>query len=108
MASRVFVENLPPDLTEEGLKDIFMQIGDVQSVKLQTDLITKRPKGCGFVEMSLDIDAYRAVNCFDGATIKDRKIHLKEAKPLLQRARSIFEHIIVPKVPHRARTRQSH
>ncbi len=108
MASRVFVENLPPDLTEEGLKDIFTQIGDVQSVKLETDLITKRPRGRGFVEMSLDLDAYRAINCFDGATIKDRKIHLKEAKPLLQRARSIFEHIILPKGSHSARTRQAH
>ncbi len=102
MASRVFIENLPPDLNEEGLKDFFMQIGDVQSVRLETDLITKRSKGRGFVEMSLDLDAYRAVNCFDGAMIKDRKIHLKEAKPLLQRARRIFEHIILPKGPSRA------
>ncbi len=108
MASRFFVENLPPELTEESLRDIFMQIGDVQSVKLETDLITKRPKGCGFVEMSLDLDAYRAINCFDGATIKDRKIHLKEANPLLQRARNIFEHIILSKAHHRARARQAH
>jgi RNA recognition motif-containing protein len=91
MASKtIFVENLPPDITEEGLKDIFAQIGEVQSVKLKTDLITKRSKGCGFVEMSLDVDAYRAVNCFDGATMKDRKIHLTESKRFLDRARSLI------------------
>ena len=90
MASRISVENLPPDITEERLRDIFSQIGEVQSVKIQTDLITRRPTGRGFVDMSLDIDAYRAVNFFEGATIKDRKIHLAEAMPLIDRAKDIF------------------
>jgi RNA recognition motif-containing protein len=94
MASKIYVENLPPDITEERLKDIFTQIGEVQSVKLKTDLITKKSKGCGFVEMSLDLDAYRAVNCFNGATMKDRKIHLTEPKPLIERAKTMFaQHI---------------
>lgn len=90
MASRISVENLPPDITEERLRDIFSQIGEVQSVKIQTDLITRRPTGRGFVDMSLDVDAYRAVNFFEGATIKDRKIHLAEAMPLIDRAKDIF------------------
>jgi RNA recognition motif-containing protein len=90
MASRIYVKNLPSDITEERLKEIFAQIGDVSSVRLKTDLITKRPKGCGFVEMSLDVDAYRAVHCFDGATMKDRKIELTESHPLLDRAKNLF------------------
>jgi RNA recognition motif-containing protein len=95
MASRISVENLPPDITEERLKDIFSQIGEVQSVKIQTDLITRRPTGRGFVDMSLDVDAYRAVNFFEGATIKDRKIHLAEAMPLVDRAKDIFANAIM-------------
>jgi RNA recognition motif-containing protein len=90
MASRIYVKNLPPDITEERLKDFFAQIGEVQSVKIKTDLITRRSTGSGFVEMSLDVDAYRAVNCFEGATIRDKKIHVEEAKPLIERARNLF------------------
>jgi RNA recognition motif-containing protein len=108
MASRIYVENLPPDITEERLKDFFTQIGDVQSVKIKTDLITRRSTGRGFVEMSLDVDAYRAVNCFDGATIKDRRIHLEEAKPLLERAKSIFLQATRPQELSRPREKRSH
>ncbi len=90
MAARLFIENLPPDVTEERLRDIFAQIGEVESVQLQTDLITRRPKGAGFVDMSLDVDAWRAMYCLDGATMKDRKIHVTECTPLLERARRIL------------------
>ena len=93
MATKVRIENLPSDITEERLKDIFSQIGDVQSVTIKTDLLTGRPKGYGFVEMSLDVDAYRAVNILDGTTFKDRRIHLKEEKPLIEKAKDILTQI---------------
>jgi RNA recognition motif-containing protein len=95
MASRISVENLPPGITEERLRDIFSQIGEVQSVRIQTDLITHRPTGRGFVEMSLDVDAYRAVDFFEGATMVDRKIHLVEDIPLFDRAKDIITHAIL-------------
>jgi RNA recognition motif-containing protein len=90
MATKIHVENLPCDISEERLRDIFAQIGSVESVKLETGLITRRPKCAGYVEMSLDVDAFRAVNCFDGATFKDRKIHVEEAKPFYEWAREIL------------------
>jgi RNA recognition motif-containing protein len=90
MATKIHVENLPCDISEERLRDIFAQIGSVESVKLETDLITRRPKCAGYVEMSLDVDAFRAVNCFDGATFKDRKIHVEEAKPFYERAKEVL------------------
>ncbi len=93
MATKVRVENLPSDITEERLKDIFSQIGDVQSVTIKIDLLTGRPKGYGFVEMSLDVDAYRAVNILDGTTFKDKRIHLKEEKPLIERAKEVLTQI---------------
>ncbi len=91
MASGIYIDNLPPDITEEALRDLFSQIGDVQSVRIKTDLITHRPTGRGVIEMSLDVDAYRAINCFDGAFIRERRLRLKEAKPLIERARAIWE-----------------
>ncbi len=90
MASRIYVENLPTDISEENLKDIFTQVGAVEAVKIQTDLITRHSKGSGYVQMLLDVDAFRAVNCFNGATLKDRKICLKEAKPFHERAKDML------------------
>jgi cold-inducible RNA-binding protein len=90
MASRIYVENLPSDISEEKLKDIFAQVGAVEAVKIQIDLITRHSKGSGYVEMLLDVDAFRAVNCFNGAMLKDKKINLKEAKPFHERAKEIL------------------
>lgn len=96
MAVTIYVENLPSDITEDGLKDVFAQIGDVQSVRIKTDLIamlTSSPRDYGIVDMTLDVDAYRAISCFEGATFKDRKIHVKEAYPLLEKAKNMFDHL---------------
>jgi RNA recognition motif-containing protein len=90
---KISVENLPSDITEQGLKDVFGQIGEVQSVKLKTDLLTWRPNGQGIVDMTLSVDAYRAINCFEGAAFKDKKIHVRETYPLLEKAKNAFEHI---------------
>ena len=90
MARKIYIENLPSEITEDSLKNIFTQVGEVQSVKIRTDLLTKRLTRSGIVEMVLDVDAYRAVNCFDGATFKDKKIHLEEEKPLLQKAKNML------------------
>jgi len=96
MATTIFVENLPSDITEDKLEDVFAQVGTVQSVKIRPELLTlftDHPKEYGVVEMALGVDAYRAINCFEGATLKDRKIHVKEAYPLLERAKTAFEQI---------------
>lgn len=90
---KISVENLPAGITEEGLKDVFGQIGEVQSVKLKTDLLTWRPNGNGIVDMALEVDAYRAINCFEGAAFNDKKIHVQEAYPLFEKAKNAFEHI---------------
>ena len=96
MAVKIYVENLPSDITESRLRDVFGQIGDVQSVKIKTELrtlLTSDPKGYGIVDMTLDVDAYRAISCFEGATFKNRKIHVKEAYPLLEKAKTMFDQL---------------
>ena len=90
---KISVENLPTDITEDSLEGVFAQLGEVQSVKIKTDLLTWRPNGRGIVDMTLEVDAYRAINCFEGATFKNRKIHVQEAYPLLEKAKNAFEHI---------------
>lgn len=90
---KISVENLPADITEDNLEGVFSQMGEVQSVKIKTDLLPWRPSGHGIVDMTLEVDAYRAINCFEGATFKDRKIHVKETYPLLERAKNVIERI---------------
>jgi RNA recognition motif-containing protein len=90
MSKRFYVENLPPDITPEKLRNIFDQIGDVQSVRIKTDYLTMRPKCSGVVDMALEVDAYRAVNCFEGAEFKNGKIHLKEEDPRMEKARHVL------------------
>lgn len=100
MSMKIMIENLSSDITEEGLKNIFDQIGAVESVRINTDLLSRRPKGSGYVEMSLDVDAFRAINCLNGASFKDKKVSLKEAQPLLEQAKHILKHAILPQVPN--------
>jgi ELAV like protein 2/3/4 len=90
---KISVENLPVDITEERLKDVFGQMGEVQSVKLKTDLLTWQPNGQGIVDMTLEVDAYRAINCFEGAAFRDKRIHVRETYPMLEKAKNMFEHI---------------
>ncbi len=114
MAMKIIIGNLAPDITEEGLKNIFGQIGAVESVKINTDLLSRRPKGSGYVEMSLDVDAFRAINCFNGASLKNRKISLKEALPLLEQAKYLLKNALPPQVQNfgfsikRGKTRRDH
>jgi RNA recognition motif-containing protein len=90
LTRKVYVGNLPCDITEERLKDVFAQVGAVEAVKIQTDLLTLQTRCSGTVVMSLDVDAYRAVNCFNGATFKNRKIHVEEAKPFYEKATELL------------------
>ncbi|HUK99824.1 MAG TPA: RNA-binding protein [Nitrospirota bacterium] len=114
MGMKIIVENLPSDITEESLKTIFDQIGAVESVKINTDLLSRRPKGSGYVEMSLDVDAFRAVNCINGASIKNKRVSLKEAQPLLEQAKHVLMHAILPQVQnfgfsfHKEKTKRDH
>lgn len=80
MAKRLFVGNLPHDITERDLIEIFNQIGAVQSAKIIFDRDSGRSKGFGFVEMANDEEADAAVRQYDGGTLDRRIITVKEAK----------------------------
>jgi RNA recognition motif-containing protein len=95
MATVLYVENVPSDITREALEVVFAQFGEVRSVRIKNDLrtiLTDHPAVYGVVEMELEIDAYRAINCFSGATFGNRKILVKEAYPLFEKTKNVFEH----------------
>lgn len=75
----IYVGNLPFSSTEDEVRDLFAQYGEVQSVKLISDRDTGRPRGFGFVEME-DGGADKAIESLDGTTFGGRSLRVNEAR----------------------------
>ncbi len=81
----IFVAKLNYDTSEEQVRTLFEQYGDVDSVKIITDRDTGRSKGFGFVEMPNDDEAYNAINELNEAEVDNYNIVVKKAKPREER-----------------------
>ena len=81
MSTRHYVGNISFKATEENMTELFSQAGQVVSAKLIKDTATGRLRGFGFVEMSSDEEAQKAVSMFNGKQFMDRAIVVNEAKP---------------------------
>ena len=66
MGVKLYVGNLPYNVTEERLQQHFAQHGSVVSARIITDKFSGRSKGFGFVEMSSDQEAEKATNALNG------------------------------------------
>ncbi len=86
MGAKLYVGNLPYSVTEERLQQHFAQHGSVISARIITDKFTGRSKGFGFVEMSSDQEAERAVTALNGTDFEGRNIVVSEARPQQPRA----------------------
>lgn len=85
MGTRLYVGNISFQATMDDLKDYFSKAGEVVSAKLITDAATGRSRGFGFVEMSSESEAKKAIEMFNGTDFMNRNIIVSEAKPLEQR-----------------------
>ena len=81
----IYVSNLSFHTTSEDLKTLFSKFGEVTSAKVIMDKYTNRSKGFGFVEMSDDAAAQKAIAELDGATVDGRAIKVSVAKPKEER-----------------------
>ncbi len=84
MAKSLYVGNLPFKATEDEIRGLFAQYGEVQSVKLVTDRETGRPRGFGFVEME-DNGAMAAIEALDGKEFGGRNLKVNEARERQER-----------------------
>jgi RNA recognition motif-containing protein len=82
----IYVGNLPFSSSEDEVRELFAQHGDVQSVKLITDRETGRPRGFGFVEMENDA-AQAAISNLDGTEFGGRTLRVNEARDRGERPR---------------------
>ncbi|MFH2127333.1 MAG: RNA-binding protein [Pseudomonadota bacterium] len=80
MATSIYVGNLSYDSTEQGIRQLFEQYGEVLSVKMIEDRDTGRPRGFGFVEMDAS-GASAAVQALNGTDLDGRTLKVNEAKP---------------------------
>lgn len=81
MSKKLFVGNLSYDTKEDSLKDLFSEAGTVESAAIITDRNSGRSKGFGFVEMSSDEEAEKAVEMFNGKEVDGRALTVNEARP---------------------------
>lgn len=81
----IYVGNLPYKATQDQLKALFEQFGEVASVRIITDKITGNAKGFAFVEMSDDAQAQKAIDELNGSEFESRTIRVNEARPREER-----------------------
>lgn len=78
---QIYVGNLSYGTSDESLKDLFEQFGEVASAKIIMDRETNRPKGFGFVTMDDDASAQEAIEALNGKDFDGRALRINEAKP---------------------------
>jgi RNA recognition motif-containing protein len=81
MASKLFVGSLSWNATDQMLQDVFSQVGTVVSVAIIKDKYSGKSKGFGFVEMSSEEEAQKAVQELNGKDVDGRAITVSEARP---------------------------
>ena len=81
----IYVGNLNYGLQEDELSQLFATYGEVTSAKIIQDKYSGQSKGFGFVEMSDDAVASKAIEELNGTEVKGRNIKVNEARPPRQR-----------------------
>ncbi len=77
----IYVANIPWKATEEELKGLFAEHGEVSSAKIVIDKFTQRSRGFGFIEMKDDNAGKNAINELNGADFMGKNLVVNEARP---------------------------
>jgi RNA recognition motif-containing protein len=85
MEHKLYVGNLAYETTEDELRTLFVQAGNVNSVALIKDRDTGRSKGFAFVEMSNQSEAQKAIQMFNGYSLANRPLKVNAARPREER-----------------------
>jgi len=77
----IYVGNINFSTSDESLKELFDEFGEVLSAKIIRDKYSGRSKGFGFVEMVNDEEALEAINSLNGQELDHKNIVVSEARP---------------------------
>lgn len=81
MSRKLYVGNLPYEIGETELQELFLRVGPVDSVSVMRDQTTGRARGFAFVEMSTDDDAQKAIKELNESQVGGRSLTVNEARP---------------------------
>ncbi len=84
MSKRIYVGNLPFSASDDEIRSLFSEHGEVEAVNLITDRDTGRPRGFGFVEMSSGAD--EAIQALHQTDMGGRSLNVNEARPRQERS----------------------
>jgi len=87
MGKKLYVGNLIYELTDQQLQELFAQAGTVTAASIIRFRDSGRSKGFGFVEMSTEEEAQKAVDTFNGQDYQGRKLVVSEARPFQPKPR---------------------
>ena len=81
----IYVANIPWKASEDQLKTLFAEYGEVTSAKIIMDKVTQRSRGFGFVEMADDAAGKQAITSLNGADFLGKNLVVNEARPREER-----------------------
>jgi len=81
MTVQIYVGNLNYRMTEDALRELFEQHGEVVSVKIVKDRFSGRSKGFGFVEMASKDEGETAIQKLNDSEVEGRNIRVNFARP---------------------------
>ena len=84
-AMRIYVGNMPFSMSENDLRQLFEEFGEVSSVNIITDRDTGRPRGFGFVDIDDEAAGREAIEKADGREVEGRRLKVNEARPKRER-----------------------
>ncbi len=85
MNTKLYVGGIPYSSTNDDLKNHFAAAGTVVSAQIIIDKMTNRSKGFGFVEMSSEVEAEKAISMFHDQDFQGRRLTVNIARPLAPR-----------------------
>jgi hypothetical protein len=85
MAKKLYIGNLSYGTNDESLRAAFETAGPVSSANVIMDKMTGRSRGFGFVEMTEDADAEKAISMWNGKELDGRALVVNEARPMEER-----------------------
>ncbi len=78
---KIFVGNLPPEVADDDLRQMFESFGKVNTAEVVKDRFSSESKGFGFVEMPALAEAQAAINGVNGTMVKGQALKVSEARP---------------------------
>lgn len=83
---KLYVGNLPFSVDDEKLRELFSSYGEIEEVTVVKDKFSGRSKGFGFVTISDDEAAKKAISEMNDKEIEGRKMRVNEARPMEERS----------------------